>query len=109
MIHKNRRGRTRDKIRIKKLNMDKNSYKEIVSQQSIEISELKERIKELETELYFVTRNNKIEQLVDEKQMDLFDSYARRKQTSIFESPDGGKTVYERKIGQDPSERKRIK
>tara|TARA_B100001113_G_scaffold151551_1_gene124224 strand:+ start:562 stop:813 length:252 start_codon:yes stop_codon:yes gene_type:complete len=82
MIYKNRRGRIRDRIRIKKLNMDKNSYKEIVSQQSIEISELKERIKELETELYFVTRNNKIEELVDEKQGNLFNN---DKQTNLFE------------------------
>ena len=89
--------------------MDKNGYKEIVAQQMAEISELKEKVKELETELYFATRNNKMEQIVDEKQMDLFDSYARRKQASIFESPDGGETVYERKIGQNPSGRKRIK
>ena len=47
-----------------------------------EISELKERIKELETELYFVTRNNKIEELVDEKQGNLFHN---DKQTNLFE------------------------
>ena len=58
--------------------MDKNGYKEIVAQQMAEISELKEKVKELETELYFTTRNNKMEQIVDEKQMDLFDSYARK-------------------------------
>ena len=61
--------------------MDKNGYKEIVAQQMAEISELKERIKELETELYFVTRNNKIEELVDEKQGNLFHN---DKQTNLF-------------------------
>ena len=63
--------------------MDKNGYKEIVAQQMAEISELKERIKELETELYFVTRNNKIEELVDEKQGNLFHN---DKQTNLFEN-----------------------
>tara|TARA_B100000902_G_C27278923_1_gene900500 strand:+ start:1149 stop:1340 length:192 start_codon:yes stop_codon:yes gene_type:complete len=61
--------------------MDKNGYKEIVAQQMAEISELKGRIKELETELYFVTRNNKIEELVDEKQGNLFHN---DKQTNLF-------------------------
>jgi len=46
-----------------------------------EISELKEKIKELETELYFATRNNKIEELVDEKQGNLFNN---DKQTNLF-------------------------
>ena len=61
--------------------MDKNGYKEIVAQQMAEISELKGRIKELETELYFVTRNNKIEELVDEKRGNLFHN---DKQTNLF-------------------------
>ena len=44
-----------------------------------ENSKLKERVKELETQLYFVTRNNKIDDMVDDrdisdKQRNLFDS-----------------------------------
>ena len=66
----------------RRIKMDKNGYKEIVAQQMAEISELKGRIKELETELYFVTRNNKIEELVDKKQGNLFHN---DKQTNLFE------------------------
>ncbi len=59
--------------------MDKQQYKEQVSKLISENSKLKERVKELETQLYFVTRNNKIDDMVDDrdisdKQRNLFDS-----------------------------------
>ena len=59
--------------------MDKQQYKEQVSKLISENSKLKERVKELETQLYFVTRNNKIDEMVDDrdisdKQRNLFDS-----------------------------------
>lgn len=59
--------------------MDKQQYKEQVSKLISENSTLKERVKELETQLYFVTRNNKIDEMVDhrdisDKQRNLFDS-----------------------------------
>tara|TARA_Y100000996_G_scaffold29926_1_gene21262 strand:+ start:29 stop:235 length:207 start_codon:yes stop_codon:yes gene_type:complete len=59
--------------------VDKQQYKEQVSKLISENSKLKERVKELETQLYFVTRNNKIDDMVDDrdisdKQRNLFDS-----------------------------------
>ena len=59
--------------------MDKQQYKEQVSKLISENSTLKERVKELETQLYFITRNNKIDEMVDhrdisDKQRTLFDS-----------------------------------
>ena len=59
--------------------MDKQQYKEQVSKLISENSKLKERVKELETQLYFITRNNKIDDMVDDrdisdKQRNLFDS-----------------------------------
>ena len=54
--------------------MDKQQYKEQVSKLISENSTLKERVKELETQLYFITRNNKIDEMVDDKQRNLFDS-----------------------------------
>ncbi len=59
--------------------MDKQQYKEQVGELMSENGKLKERIKELETQLYFVTRNNKIDDMVDDrdisdKQRNLFDS-----------------------------------
>ena len=59
--------------------MDKQQYKDKMGELMSENSKLKERIKELETQLYFVTRNNKIDDMVDDrdisdKQRNLFDS-----------------------------------
>ena len=59
--------------------MDKQQYKEQVGELMSENSKLKERVKELETHLYFITRNNKIDEMVDDrdisdKQRNLFDS-----------------------------------
>ena len=59
--------------------MDKQQYKDKMGELMSENSTLKERIKELETQLYFITRNNKIDEMVDhrdisDKQRNLFDS-----------------------------------
>ena len=59
--------------------MDKQQYKDKMGELMSENSKLKERIKELETQLYFITRNNKIDEMVDDrdisnKQRNLFDS-----------------------------------
>ena len=59
--------------------MDKQRYKDKMGELMSENSKLKERIKELETQLYFITRNNKIDEMVDhrdisDKQRNLFDS-----------------------------------
>ena len=55
--------------------MNKQMYKEQLGDLITENNQLKKRIKELETELYFINRNNKIEQVVSENssQMDIFD------------------------------------
>ena len=45
--------------------MDKQAYKQLVADLLIKESILKEKIKELETELYFCHRNNKIEKELD--------------------------------------------
>ena len=54
--------------------MDKQQYKEQVGELMSENSKLKERIKELETQLYFITRNNKIDEMMDNRQRDLFNN-----------------------------------
>ena len=45
--------------------MDKQMYKELVADLMRKETKLKEKIKELETELYFCYRNNKIEKEVN--------------------------------------------
>ena len=64
--------------------MNKQMYKEQLGDLITENNQLKKRIKELETELYFINRNNKIEQVVSENssQMDIFDDTS---QMDIFE------------------------
>ena len=54
--------------------MDKQQYKDKMGELMSENSKLKEKIKELETQLYFITRNNKIDEMVDDKQRNLFDN-----------------------------------
>ena len=59
--------------------MDKQQYKDKMGELMSENSKLKERVKELETQLYFITRNNKIDEMVDDrdisnKQRNLFDN-----------------------------------
>ena len=46
--------------------MDKEMYKQLIAEYMRRESELKEKIKELETELYFCRRNNKIEKEVND-------------------------------------------
>ena len=47
--------------------MDKQSYKEELGKLISENSKLKEKIKELETELYFCHRNNKIKKVTNDR------------------------------------------
>ena len=47
--------------------MDKQGYKEEMSKLISENSELKAKIKELETELYFCHRNNKIDKEINDR------------------------------------------
>ena len=45
--------------------MDKEMYKQLIAEYMRRESELKEKVKELEKELYFCYRNNKIEKEVN--------------------------------------------
>ena len=47
--------------------MDKEMYKQMIADYMRRESKLEERIKELETELYFCHRNNKIEKVVNDR------------------------------------------
>ena len=47
--------------------MDKEMYKQLIAEYMRREAELKEKVKELEKELYFCYRNNKIEKEVDDK------------------------------------------
>ena len=47
--------------------MDKEMYKQLIAEYMRRESELKEKIKKLETELYFCYRNNKIEKEVNDR------------------------------------------
>ena len=46
--------------------MDKEMYKQLIAEYMRRESLLKEKVKELETELYFCRRNNKIEKEVND-------------------------------------------
>ena len=78
--------------------MNKEDYKEQMGKLIEENSRLKDKVKELETELYFTNRNNKI---VDERDI----SDEKYEHPYIYESPDNGKTIYKRRIGSDDKER----
>ena len=100
--------------------MDKNQYKEMIAEYmkreselkqevlelTMEIAELKDKLNNIgehaETDGYEVGRASDYE--ID-PQLNIFDN---KEQLKIFESPDGGKTVYERNAG-DYDNRKKIK
>ena len=46
--------------------MDKEMYKQLIAEYMRREAELKEKVKELETELYFCYRNNKIEKEIND-------------------------------------------
>ena len=70
--------------------MDKEQYKEQVGKLIEENSRLKDKVKELETELYYWNRNKKLVESTEK---------------NIYESADGGKTIYKRRIGDTDRER----
>ena len=47
--------------------MDKQMYKQLIADMMKKESKLKEKIKKLETELYFCYRNNKIEKEINDR------------------------------------------
>ena len=90
----------------KEVNMDKASYKAMISDLMSENSELKKQNKKLEDVLLSL-RNEYINQGGDPNQLEIFD-VNHGTQLKIFESPDGGKTIYEREAGDYDNMRKKI-
>ena len=86
--------------------MDKNQYKEMIAEYMRRESKLKEENLKLRTALCNL-RDNFLDLGGDPNQLELFDK-DDVSQLKIFESPDGGKTVYERNAG-DYDNRKKIK
>ena len=95
--------------------MDKQMYKELVAEHMKRNAKLKEKnlethvLKEENTKLRIALCNLRDEYLDmggDINQLELFDK-DDPSQLKIFESPDGGKTIYQRNVGSD--EREQIK
>ena len=85
--------------------MDKNQYKEMIAEYMRRESKLKEENLKLRTALCNL-RDNFLDLGGDPNQLELFDKNDVS-QLKIFESPDGGETIYQRNAGSD--ERKKIK
>ena len=96
--------------------MDKQQYKDMIAEQLDEISELKTKLVNKAKQLLRLEMENaELKDMVldnggdytsidIDKQLELFDD----NQLSIFESPDGGNTVYKRKFG-DYTNRQEVK
>ena len=95
----------------KGVKMDKTMYKQLIVENIKKESELKidnERLQKENTQLRIALCNLRDEYLDmggDPNQLELFDK-DDVSQLNIFESPDGGKTIYQRKAGS--SERTKI-
>ena len=84
--------------------MDKNQYKEMISDLMSKNSKLEKENLKLTIALCNL-RDEYLDMGGDPKQLELFDE-SDSSQLNIFESPDGGKTIYQRKAGS--SERTKI-
>jgi len=87
--------------------MDKNQYKELIAEYMRRESKLKEENLKLRTALCNL-RDEYLDMGGDPNQLELFDK-DDVSQLKIFESPDGGKTVYERNAGDYDNKTKVIK
>ena len=93
--------------------MDKAMYKQLIAEYMRRESELKtdnERLQMENSELRIALCNLRDEYLNmggDVNQLELFDK-DNPSQLKIFESPDGGKTIYEREAGDYESIRKKV-
>ena len=91
--------------------MDKEMYKQLIAEYMRRESELKQQVLELTME------NAELKDMVldnggDYTETDGYEvgspsDYEEDKQLNIFESPDGGETIYQRSVGSD--DRKKIK
>ena len=79
--------------------MDKNQYKELIAEYMRRESKLKEENIKLRVALCNL-RDEYLDMGGNPNQLELFDK-DNPSQLNIFESPDGGKTIYQRKAGSD--------
>ena len=86
--------------------MDKNQYKELVAEYMRRESRLQKENTKLRIALCNL-RDNFLDIGGDPNQLELFDT-DNPSQLKIFESPDGGKTIYEREAGDYDNMRKKI-
>ena len=86
--------------------MDKNQYKELVAEYMRREAVLKEENTKLRIALCNL-RDEYLNMGGDPNQLELFDK-DNPSQLKIFESPDGGKTIYEREAGDYENVRKKI-
>ena len=86
--------------------MDKNQYKEMIAEYMRRESILKEENTKLRIALCNL-RDEYLDMGGDVNQLELFDK-DDISQLNIFESPDGGKTIYEREAGDYENIRKKI-
>ena len=87
--------------------MDKNQYKELIAEYMRRNSKLEQENTKLRIALCNL-RDEYLNMGGDPNQLELFDT-DNPSQLKIFESPDGGKTVYERNAGDYDNKTKVIK
>ena len=86
--------------------MDKNQYKELIAEYMRRNSKLEQENTKLRIALCNL-RDEYLNMGGDPNQLELFDK-DDVSQLKIFESPDGGKTIYEREAGDYENVRKKI-
>ena len=84
--------------------MDKNAYKEMIAEYMKKNTKLEKENTKLRIALCNL-RDEYLDMGGDPNQLELFDK-DNPSQLNIFESPDGGKTVYEREAGDYENKRK---
>jgi len=87
--------------------MDKNQYKELIAEYMRRNSKLEQENTKLRIALCNL-RDEYLNMGGDPNQLELFDT-DNPSQLKIFESPDGGKTIYERNAGDYDNKTKVIK
>ena len=83
--------------------MDKNQYKELIAEYMRRNSKLEQENTKLRIALCNL-RDEYLDMGGNPDQLELFDNFNyvnNPSQLNIFESPDGGKTIYQRKAGSD--------
>ena len=83
--------------------MDKSSYKDLLSESYAENSKLKDTIKTIQTIVHDEPNNMQL----GKKIRDYFTN-KKNKDVYIYESPDGGETVYRRRFGEVDGLREQI-